>query len=999
MKYFSSMAQITLLVAALGVSGVSALWAQERDPELLETIETYRAEGAESTLGIFERLQAQFAQSGDHYNETVATRYVGEAHWRLGTLDESRAHLERALSLSREIGHREEEASILNVLGLLEWEEGDYASAKADFLTTGDIARDLGDLELAGMATNNYSLVLDEQGEFEASLQGYREALSLYEQTGFERGRGDTLGNIGGVYLLLGRFHEALDYYEQALAISEQLGSKPAMTLDHGNIAFCHVGLGDTQAALGHFDRALVLAREAGMQLEEAYWQRGKANALIGSGRYGEGLELHGAALAAYEQAGARSLMVDALHDLGRIHLSLGDTASAQTYFQRSIDLAREIGMHQGLTLALLALGDLHFELDNFEEAAALYTRALERATVSRMQNLQAETLLRQALVARENGELDVAEQAARGALEIANVIGVDPIQAEAHYSLGELARRRGRLQVAFQAFSDAEEAAGAFADPELMWQLRYARALTLIDADKREAAVDELLASVQIIESVRGRLKEQRFRAGYIQDKSQVYIDLVRLQLELGRISEAFSTSERLRARSFIEQLERGRAFSRSGRKPGARPEREAALRERIRQLQAAVLEEQSHQRSEQREAALSAWSKELLDAEREYQALLDDRTSMQKNLETVLAVSSTDVQSRLNAGEALLEYVMFEDEIVIFLLRPSGLMASSARLTRKSATAMVDLLRELVRERSSERWLQPARNLARSLVAPLIDRHLLDGIEQVYLVPHGVLHYLPFGLLPVENTGSELMIDRFTVSYLPAAASLLREPGGGGKTTRGLLAMAPQRARLQYAPQEARSVSEIFHPDAELLAGKSATEGAFKRHAPHFSYLHLSTHGYFNKFNPMLSGLELEADSQDDGLLEVHEILGLELGAGLVTLSACETGLGGGFFNEIPAGDDFVGLARAFLLAGSGSVLASLWKVDDRSTVELMEAFYQRLGRQNSAPAGARALALTQRRMRASGEYSHPFYWAPFILMGGRAQARDPRLLSQEG
>lgn len=995
MRSRDSIARIFLLAGVLAISSVSVLWAQERDPELLQTIEIYRAEGAEPTLETFERLQAQFAQAGDRHNETIATRYVGEAHWRIGTLDESRVHLERALDLARKIGNREEEASILNVLGLLEWEEGDYAAARADFLTTGDIARDLGDLELAGMATNNFSLVLDEQGEFEASLEGYEKALALYEQTGFDRGIGDTLGNIGGVYLLLGQFNKALDYYQQALAISKRLGSKPAMTIDHGNIAFCYVGLGNTEAALEQFDRALSLARETGMQLEEAYWQRGKANALIGSGRYGEGLELHGTALAAYQAAGARSLMVDASHDLGRIHLSLGDTRSAQHYFQRAIDLAREIGMHQGLTLALLALGDLNFELANREEAAALYAQALERARTSEMRNLQAEALLRQSLLSREAAELDLAGAKARAALEIAQTIGIGPIEAEAHYALGEIARRAGRVQVAFQEFNAAEVAAGEIADPDLMWQLHYARALTLIDAGKSEDAVEELLSSVRIIESVRERLKEERFRAGYIQDKSQVYIDLVRLQLELDRIEDAFSTSERLRARSFIEQLDRGRSLARVG----TSSEGESALRERIRQLQAAVLEEQSYQRSEQRVAALAAYSKELLDAEREYQALLDDRASARRDIESVSPVKPADIQARLKAGEALLEYVVTEDEIVIFLLRPSGLIASTGRLTRKSAAAMVDLLRELVQERSSERWLQPARNLAQALLAPLIEDHLLEDIRQVYLVPHGVLHYAPFGLLPVDQQGSELMIDRFTLSYLPSAASLAHAPVEREKPTKGLLAMAPERARLQYAPQEARSVSEIFLPDAELLAGKSATEFAFKRDAGAYRYLHLSTHGYFNKFNPMLSGLELEADGVDDGLLEVHEILGLDLGAGLVTLSACETGLGGGFFNEVPAGDDFVGLARAFLLAGSESVLASLWKVDDRSTVELMKTFYLRMDASGAAEGSARALALTQRQMRTSKQFNHPFYWAPFVLMGGRAQDPDLRVLSQRG
>jgi len=143
----------------------------------------------------------------------------------------------------------------------------------------------------------------------------------------------------------------------------------------------------------------------------------------------------------------------------------------------------------------------------------------------------------------------------------------------------------------------------------------------------------------------------------------------------------------------------------------------------------------------------------------------------------------------------------------------------------------------------------------------------------------------------------------------------------------------------------------------------------------------IHVATHGYFNKLNPLLSGLELEPSRREDGRLEVHEILGLRLNADLVTLSACEAAMGSGYFAEVPAGDDFVGLTRAFLFAGSPSVLATLWEVDDRSTLQLMKSFYRQLGQTDKA----RALAEAQRSMlNPGGPYRHPYFWAPFVLVG---------------
>lgn len=197
-------------------------------------------------------------------------------------------------------------------------------------------------------------------------------------------------------------------------------------------------------------------------------------------------------------------------------------------------------------------------------------------------------------------------------------------------------------------------------------------------------------------------------------------------------------------------------------------------------------------------------------------------------------------------------------------------------------------------------------------------------------------------------------------------------------------MLVVAPARSGLIHVAEESAAITALFQPRAELLAGDKATESAFKDVAGNYQYLHLATHGYFNKLNPLLSGLQLESDDTDDGLLEVHEILGLSLESDLVTLSACATGLGSGFITEIPAGDDFVGLTRAFLQAGSDSVLATLWEVDDRSTVNFMKDFYRRLGASGVSNSKAVALANAQRELRASSEYGHPNYWAPFVLVG---------------
>jgi CHAT domain-containing protein len=142
------------------------------------------------------------------------------------------------------------------------------------------------------------------------------------------------------------------------------------------------------------------------------------------------------------------------------------------------------------------------------------------------------------------------------------------------------------------------------------------------------------------------------------------------------------------------------------------------------------------------------------------------------------------------------------------------------------------------------------------------------------------------------------------------------------------------------------------------------------------------MTWYGILNKHNPLFSFVELNAAGDDDGRLEVHEVFGLDLNAHLVVLSACQTGLGSGALADVPAGDDWVGLVRAFLYAGASNVLATIWPVEDRATAGLMETFYRYL---ESGSSPSEAMTLAKRASLSSAGTVHPFYWAGFILVGG--------------
>jgi CHAT domain-containing protein len=262
-------------------------------------------------------------------------------------------------------------------------------------------------------------------------------------------------------------------------------------------------------------------------------------------------------------------------------------------------------------------------------------------------------------------------------------------------------------------------------------------------------------------------------------------------------------------------------------------------------------------------------------------------------------------------------------------------------------------------------------AEALYRRLLAPA--RSEIHG-DRVVIVPHGVLHYLPFPAL--RSPDGRWVVEDLAVSTLPSA-SVLRylTDKGVGASTRALVMGNPDlgaELALPWAEREARMVGQREH-DATVLVRGYATEAQAKKLLGSVGLIHFATHGELSEADPLSSAVLLVPGAGEDGRLEVREVFGLDLHARLVVLSACETGLG-----KLSSGDELVGLQRAFLYAGTPAVVTTLWKVDDRATFELVRAFYRRLDSADPVEALRQAQLETQRT------FPHPFSWAAFTLTG---------------
>jgi CHAT domain-containing protein len=293
--------------------------------------------------------------------------------------------------------------------------------------------------------------------------------------------------------------------------------------------------------------------------------------------------------------------------------------------------------------------------------------------------------------------------------------------------------------------------------------------------------------------------------------------------------------------------------------------------------------------------------------------------------------------------------------------------------RVAAGDLAAKVRRLRVTIQEDEDEnRSREYAKELHDILLGPV--RSLAAG-KSLLIVPHGVLHYLPFAAL---YDGNDYLMQNTLIRFLPSASTIrfLRTPSGTQKDPVLVLAnpdLQDPSLDLPFAETEGRYIAQSI-PASEIFARSQASEEVFKARAPTFRMLHVASHGEFNGADALQSRLLLARSGTEDGSLTVGDLYNMRLDADLVTLSACETGLG-----KVQTGDDVLGLTRGFLFAGSSNIVASQWKVDDQATGVLMQHFYANL---SQGKPKREALREAQRETRKT--YAHPFYWAAFYLTG---------------
>ena len=324
------------------------------------------------------------------------------------------------------------------------------------------------------------------------------------------------------------------------------------------------------------------------------------------------------------------------------------------------------------------------------------------------------------------------------------------------------------------------------------------------------------------------------------------------------------------------------------------------------------------------------------------------------------------------LRRGEALVEFHSLEDRLLVWTARAGELQSHQLALPRAALDRSVDALRESIFKRRSDTD-RLAVALHDQIIAPLA----LPAGERLIIVPHGGLHYLPFQAL---RSADGYLIERSAIAVVPSASVAVQLARRSGSVSGRLVAFGnPANSAREQLPGAAREVERIgrLYPDNRLFFEQDASKAHFRAEAGRGMILHVAAHAEVDSVDPLHSRILLAAEGSDPGFLEAREVYGVDLSAvSLVTLSACESGLG-----RISRGDEIQGFTRSFLTAGTAALVASLWPVADDSTELLMTTFYAALARGTEA---VDAMREAQRAVLARKEFAHPFFWAPFNLIG---------------
>ncbi|MFH1488576.1 MAG: CHAT domain-containing tetratricopeptide repeat protein [Pseudomonadota bacterium] len=764
------------------------------------------------------------------------------------------------------------------------------------------------------------------KGDYEQALTGYRKALRTYENEKNDKGVLFCLERMGWLQREIGQYGEALKLFQEAYPMGVRL---------HGDAAEIDADLGDVYMLSGYSEKAREHYEKTLETLEgfvfPTQYSRPPSGEQIST------------------MIRKTKAIVHARDNLGTIHYFEGKYEEALKHLKIADELLNRVW-----TVTKHPLYGMFIKLDDDIYEGAGFCQTIMGATYSEM------------------GEFNRAWphfQAGKEAFE----------KGKRHYGLllnkalwFKAEFLRADVKVDPQKFGEYDaflENAESFGALDIVWRMCFIIGEALAKEKKYPEARKYLARAIDALELTRSRLREDTLKKIFAASVQEVYAEMIRLLFEMKQYEAGFNYLERAKARAFLDML--------AGRSVKAKKSVDARLIEKEKQIQGQVDVLARRLRN-----LKGPDRKEFFDL---YRKLLAERKNVLETIKgqslefaattTVTIVDSKKIAARLGHKAALVSYFLDRERTLVWVLKQGIVSAFALEAGKQTLKKLVTEYREAIESQQELLIGDLGSAISGHLIRPILDK--ISGAGTLFIIPSGALHYVPFSSLPISK--DRFLVQDYSITVLPNASSLFFLDKKVTQDKESVFAMGnPERGSpdlaLEFAEQEVKSISKDF-ARRTLLTGKDATESTIKgQNLVDTGIVHIAAHGRYNAGQPLKSALLLAADQQNDGNLETFEIFSLNMNPRLVILSACQSGVG-----KLEGGDEVQSLNRAFMYAGAGGVIASLWKVADQSTFTLMEYFYDAL---RTRPA---AEALRDAQVKLMGAYPSPYHWAAFYLTGG--------------
>jgi len=843
----------------------------------------------------------------------------------------------------------------------------------------------------------------------------FDKAVQLFEKAGLTGEVGRTLVGQMDNLMYLSRYSEALQTAERARAALEKANDVaylPTLEIALGNLYY---RLNKYSESLAHYDRAQK-ALENSDVLAVASIGLNRAYVLTEMNRFDEAVQSFELTKQHCERHGMALWAAMADRGISQMHFRRGNYSTALRILEHVRRKHEELGDARRVGLCDMDRAEIYLELNLFEDAANIARRACDTFNVLGNKYEAGKCLAYQGIAEFKLLNDKEAERALLTARDIFLSEGNDVWVAVIDLWRAQLLIRQQQFSIAQELAQRAAEVFEKQQAPARAANARVLSAQSWLELEEtapamREAqkALDEIegyhapwvsyqcyntlgrlkelkgaaeeaeqlyMKAIDQMESLRGNIRLDEMRMSFGRDKYQVFENIVNLKLTKADARGAFQFVERSKSRTLIDLLEKNlETVWDAGADESPRLQRIRKIREELNIFYSRLSEVGATGRA----AAGDAGTKEeIARREQELVELLREVGSEKSGWATLQSLTIPDVdevQEMLRSDEVLVEYYTIGDSFQAFIVGPRNFDVvrdlTTVTAVRRSLKGLSFQLSKFHLQSSyvqmhGPQLLQATQHhlheLHRQLIEPIQDK--IRG-RSLVIVPHQLLHYLPFHAL---YDGTKYLIDSHDISGAPSVSVLkICREKPIQKTEQDLVLAVPDEM-TPHINEEVQALRELL-PKGLFFVGREAREDKLRRYGQTAGKLHIAAHGIFRADNPMFSSLKL-----GDTWLNLFDIFNLQLGAELTVLSACETGM-----SAVWEGDELLGLARGFLYAGTPSLLVSLWTVNDRSTAKLMRGFYKGLQRGLS-----KSRALQEAVIAVKAEFPHPYYWAPFILMG---------------